>query len=138
MDIRLMICLDTPFLIDLWRNKGAQDHPTVVLLNRLRGETFAVPSHAVGEFLEGAACVSEERFRDAIRFVRLFGIGAVGLETAEHYARVVSDLRSRSLLSSTSKPDMWIAAWAVEHGSALATRNQKQFKNVPGLRLLAY
>ncbi len=133
-----MICLDTTFLIDLWRNKGAQDHPTVVLLNRFKGEMFAVPCHAAGEFLEGAACVSQERFREAIRFLRLFEIGAVGFETAEHYARIVSDLRNRSLLNSTSKPDMWIAAWAVEHGSALVTRNQKHFNNVTGLRLLAY
>jgi len=133
-----MICLDTTFLVDLWRNKGAEDHPTVAILNRHRGETFAVPCHAAGEFLEGAACVSEERLRDGVRFIRLFEIGAAGLETAEHYARIVSDLRSRSLLAGTSKADMWIAAWAVEHGSALATRNQKHFKNVAGLRLLVY
>jgi len=133
-----VICLDTTFLIDLWRNRDSYDHPAVALLEKYRSETFAVPSHAAGEFLEGAAIISESRFLEAIGFLRLFKIGAIELETAELYARVVSTLRRRSLLHGASKPDMWIAAWALEHGAALVTRNERHFKNVPGLRLIPY
>ncbi len=133
-----MICVDTTFLIDLWRHRHLQDHPAVALLRSSAGETFAAPAHGAGEFLEGAACVSEERFQEALIFLSLFEVGTVGLETAKRYAAVVSHLRERSLLQGTSKPDLWIAAWALEHGARLATRNRKHFEDVPELHLISY
>lgn len=133
-----MICVDTTFLIDLWRHRHVQDHPTVALLRNAAGETFAVPAHAAGEFLEGAACISQERFQEALVFLAPFNIGTMSLETAKRYASAVSDLRGRSLLQGASKPDLWIAAWALEHGARLATRNRKHFENVPELHLIAY
>lgn len=133
-----MICVDTTFLIDLWRNRDKHDHPTVLLLGRHPGEAFAVPSHAAGEFLEGAACISEARLQEALTFLHLFEFGSSGLETAEHYARIVAELRQQSALSGVSKPDMWIAAWAREHGAALATRNRKHFDRIAGLRIVDY
>jgi predicted nucleic acid-binding protein len=133
-----VICLDTTFLIDLWRNAGNSDHPAVIVLNKHKGEMFAVPSHAAGEFLEGAANISEERYQESVRFLRLFQIGILGFETAKKYARIVSMLRAKSLLHGISKPDMWIAAWALEHGSILITRNQKYFREVPDLKLYDY
>ena len=133
-----MICLDTNFLVDLWRNRGVPDHPAAALLRRLAGETVAVPVHAAGEFLEGAAIVSEDRLADAVRFLRLFEMGIVGLETAQQYARIVAHLRRHSLLAGLSKPDVWIAAWAREHAAGLATRNTRHFQRIPELRLIAY
>jgi predicted nucleic acid-binding protein len=133
-----MICVDTTFLIDLWRNRHVKDHGAVLLLQRCAGETIAVPSHAAGEFLEGAACISEDRLQEALRFLGLFEIGSIGLETAQNYARIVAELRGKSALSGASKPDMWIAAWAREHGVPLATRNARHFEHVPRLRLIGY
>jgi predicted nucleic acid-binding protein len=97
-----------------------------------------VPSHGAGEFLEGAACVSEERFQEALVCLALFDVGAVSLETAKRYAGIVSDLRRRSLLEGASKPDLWIAEWALEHGARLVTRNRKRFEKVQGLTLISY
>ena len=133
-----VISVDTTFLIDLWRNKDDRGHAAVKLLVRHEAETFVVPAHAAGEFLEGGASVSEKRFRDAIRFLQMFSIAAVGAETARHYAIIVSHLRKKNLLQGSSKTDMWIAASALEHGSALATRNKKHFKHVPNLVLIDY
>jgi predicted nucleic acid-binding protein len=133
-----MISVDTTFLIDLWRNKDDAGHPAVGYLEEHEGETFLVPAHAAGEFLEGAAGVSDRRFRESLRFLDLFGIAAVGLETARRYAGIVSALRSRSLLHGASKADLWIAASALEHGAALLTRNTKHFARVPDLRVLTY
>lgn len=133
-----MICLDTTFLIDLWRNRQMPDHPAVVLLAGAGAETMAVAAHAAGEFLEGAAWISGERLRDALAFLGLFRVLPAGLETAAHYARIVADLRGRDMLRGLSKPDMWIAASAVEYGAALATRNGKHFESVPDLRVIAY
>lgn len=133
-----MICVDTTFLIDLWRHRDVPDHPAVTLIRDAAGETFAAPAHAAGEFLEGAACVSEERLQEALVFLALFHAGTVGIETAKRYAGIVSDLRARSRLQGASKPDLWIAAWALEHGAPLATRNRRHFEAVTDLRLIAY
>jgi predicted nucleic acid-binding protein len=133
-----MICVDTTFMVDLWRSGGQEDSGCVKLLQHLRGETFCAPAHAAGEFLEGGAAVSAERFNESLAFLRLFSVGQVGLETAEHYARAVADLRARNLLGGMSKPDLWIAAWALEHGCPLATRNMKHFQSVRHLELLSY
>ncbi len=133
-----MICVDTTFLVDLWRSAGREDAGCVRLLHTAGGDTFTVPAHAAGEFLEGGASVSPARFNESLQFLRLFAVGQVGAETAEHYARVVADLRARRLLSGQSKPDLWIAAWALEHGCPLATRNTKHFKPVKRLELIGY
>jgi tRNA(fMet)-specific endonuclease VapC len=133
-----MICLDTTFLIDLWRKKAPTNEVVCGILRRYSGETFAVPTPAVGEFLEGAASISEERFREAVVFLRLFQHGAMTFETAEWYARIVADLRRRDVLAGRSKADLWIAAWAIEHGATLATRNARDFDAISGLQLLAY
>lgn len=133
-----MICLDTTFLVDLWRQKNRPTSGARSLLGNHPGEDFAVSSHAAGEFLEGGAAVSRERFSESLQFLRLFRIGETGLETALRYAEIVAHLRRRSTLTGHSKPDLWIAAWAVQHNAPLATRNTKHFENVPDLKLLTY
>jgi len=133
-----VICLDTTFLIDLWRGKDRSDDPTRGFMQLYGGEHFIVPAHAVGEFLEGAASVSEVRFEEAIRYLRLFQTVDVSFDTGIVYARIVADLRQRSLLAGLSKVDMWIAAVAIEHGGLLATRNGKHFRQVAGLRVVEY
>lgn len=133
-----MICVDTTFLVDLWRDKDLPDSPSRALLAAHRGEDFAVPAHAAGEFLEGGAAVSSERLEDSLQFLRLFRIGDVDIETAMRYARVVARLRRDSALSGRSKPDLWIAAWAIQHDAPLATRNTRHFGDIPGLELISY
>lgn len=133
-----MICVDTTFLVDLWRSAGLEDAGSVRLLRQHAGEVIAVPAHAAGEFLEGGAAVSERRFAESLEFLRMFALGQIGMETAEHYARTVADLRQRGLLAGMSKPDLWIAAWAIEHGCPLATRNTRHFKSITRIVLLDY
>ncbi|HVR30264.1 MAG TPA: type II toxin-antitoxin system VapC family toxin [Thermoanaerobaculia bacterium] len=133
-----MICVDTTFLVDLWRERDLRSSAARALLGAHAGEEVAVPAHAAGEFLEGGAAVSGQRLDDSLEFLRLFRIGEVGIETALRYARIVAHLRQASELSGRSKPDLWIAAWAVEHSSRLATRNVRHFEGIPGVELLAY
>ncbi|MEZ5330749.1 MAG: type II toxin-antitoxin system VapC family toxin [Thermoanaerobaculia bacterium] len=133
-----MICVDTTFLVDLWRAKDAVRSPARGLLEERAGEDFVVPAHAAGELLEGGAAISAERLRESLRFLRLFRIGEVGLETALRYARIVAALRHRKALAGRSKPDLWIAAWALQHDAPLATRNAKHFADVAGLSLIEY
>ncbi len=133
-----MICVDTTLLIDLWRDGLRVDSRARSLLDAHRGEEFVVPAHAAGEFLEGGATVSEGRLTESLRFLRLFRIGIVDIEVALRYARLVSHLRSRDELTGRSKPDLWIAAWAVQNAARLATRNTKHFGDIPDLELLTY
>lgn len=133
-----MICVDTTFLVDLWRERDQSSSAARALLRAHAGEEVAVPAHAAGEFLEGGAAISPQRLEDSLAFVRLFRIGAVGIETALHYARLVAHLRQASDLSGRSKPDLWVAAWAAQHAARLATRNPKHFASLPGVELLAY
>lgn len=133
-----MICVDTTFLVDLWREKDVGDSPTRRFLAKHGGEEFALPAHAAGEFLEGGASVSRARLAESLAFLRSFRIGDVGVETALRYARIVAHLRRSKALAGRSKPDLWIAAWAVEHSAPLATRNVKHFQDVPDLQVLGY
>lgn len=133
-----MICVDTTFLVDLWREKDLPSSPSRALLAAHPGEDFTVPAHAAGEFLEGGAAISEERLTESLQFLRLFRLGEVGVETATRYARIVAQLRRSSGLSGRSKPDLWIAAWAVQHAAPLATRNTKHFEGIPDLKLIGY
>ena len=133
-----MICVDTTFLVDLWRGKDQPGSAARALITAHAGEDFAVPAHAAGEFLEGGASISSERLADSLQFLRLFRVGDVGLETAARYARIVARLRADSALRGRSKPDLWIAAWAVQHAAPLATRNPKHFGDIPDLELIGY
>jgi predicted nucleic acid-binding protein len=73
-----------------------------------------------------------------LRFLRLFRVGDVGIETARRYALIVAGMRASSSLAGKSKPDLWIAAWALEHNTLLVTRNVRHFADVPDLSLLRY
>lgn len=112
--------------------------PAKAILASDPGAVFAVPAHAAGEFLEGGAAISPERLAESLAFLRLFRIGDVDLETAYRYAAIVAELRRESALVGRSKPDLWIAAWAVQHAAPLVSRNTKHFKGIQDLELVAY
>jgi len=133
-----MICVDTTYLVDLWRTRDQPDATPKNLLNANPGTEFVVPAHAAGEFLEGGAAVSPERLAESLAFLRLFRVGDVDVETAHRYATIVAGLRRGSDLAGRSKPDLWIAAWAIQHSAPLVTRITKRFKGVPGLELIEY
>jgi predicted nucleic acid-binding protein len=133
-----MICVDTTFLVDLWRTKEQPETGPKDLLNANPGAEFVVPAHAAGEFLEGGAAVSPERLAESLAFLRLFRVGDVDVETAYRYATIVAGLRHGTGLAGRSKPDLWIAAWAIQHACALVTRNTKHFKGIQDLELTDY
>lgn len=85
-----MICLDTTFLVHLWRHQGDREHPVHRVLFDHPTEVFAVPVIAAGEFLEGAAFVSDQRLADGVRFLGMFLIGEASFETSRRYATLTS------------------------------------------------
>lgn len=133
-----MICLDTTFLVHLWRHQGDREHPVHRVLFDHPTEVFAVPVIAAGEFLEGAAFVSDQRLADGVRFLGMFLIGEASFETSHRYATLTAELRGSGQLAGVSQADLWIAAWALQHSAALVTANLRHFEPVEGLRLVPY
>ncbi len=101
-------------------------------------EEFVVPVHAAGGFLECGAAVSPERLEQSRAILKLFRIGLIGCETALQYASLVAQLRRGSALSGRSKSDLWIAAWAIQHGCPLVTGDKIHFRDIPDLELVSY
>jgi predicted nucleic acid-binding protein len=85
-----VICLDTTFLVDLWREKDLPSSPARALLAAYPGEDFAVPAHAAGEFLEGGAAVSRTRLEDSLQYP----------EPRAHRLLTPTSTRSRTMLPS--------------------------------------
>jgi len=133
-----MLCLDTDALIHLWRSQRKPEHPIRRTLAQYPDEILSICIATVGEFLEGACHVSKERYRQSLAFLDKFDIRQLDMETASIYARIVSELRREKRLSGVSKADMWIASSALQHNGKLVTRNERHFKDVPGLTLLSF
>ncbi len=133
-----MICLDTTVLIDEFRAKGNPEAAVNRTLLAHGAEFLIVPVIAAGEFLDGAAMVSESRLRVSMDWLNRRQVVAADVETARHYGRIVADLRRAKLLAGRSQNDMWIAATAIKHGATLLTRNPEDFTGIDGLRVLGY
>ncbi|MDE0838686.1 MAG: type II toxin-antitoxin system VapC family toxin [Kiritimatiellae bacterium] len=133
-----MICIDTTVLIDEFRARGDVHQPVNQALLRHAGETLLIAAVAAGEFLDGAAMVSEIRLQQSLVLMRSRNIVPITLETAEVYGRFVSQLRKEKDLSGRSQNDLWIAATARTSGARLLTRNPADFNRLPGLEVLRY
>lgn len=133
-----MICIDTTVLIDEFRARGDLDAPVNRALLAHGAQTLIVPAITAGEFLDGAAMVSEQRFDESMVILRRRRVVSADLETAQHYGHIVAFLRREKLLVGRSQNDLWIAATARCHGASVLTRNASDFQNIPDLEVLGY
>ena len=133
-----MICIDTTVLIDEFRARGNRDAPVNRALLANGAEILIVPVIAAGEFLDGAAMVSESRFHESLGILRRRRVVSADLETAQHYGRIVAYLRREHNLAGRSQNDLWIAATARCHGARVLTRNATDFEGIPELEVLGY
>ncbi|MCF7733463.1 MAG: type II toxin-antitoxin system VapC family toxin [Akkermansiaceae bacterium] len=133
-----MICIDTTVLIDEFRACGGHDAPVNRALLTYGAEILIVPAIAAGEFLDGAAMVSEQRFHESLGILRHRRVVSADLETAQHYGQIVAFLRREKDLAGRSQNDLWIAATARCHGARVLTRNPSDFERIPNLGVLAY
>lgn len=133
-----MICVDTTALIDEFRARGNPEAPINRVLLAHATETLLVPVVAAGEFLDGAAMVSDERFLQAVAWLQRRRSAGVDFDCARVYGKIVTHLRRGGKLPGRSHNDLWIAAIALHCGAALLTRNAVDFEEITGLRVLAY
>jgi predicted nucleic acid-binding protein len=133
-----VICIDTTVLIDEFRARGDPEAPVNRALLERGAEVLVVPAAAAGEFLDGAAMVSERRFQEALTVLRQRKVVVADLETAAHYAQIAARLRLAKLLAGRSHNDLWIAATARSLGARVLTRNCGDFAGIWGLEVSGY
>ncbi|MCI0413981.1 PIN domain-containing protein [bacterium] len=57
-------------------------------------------------------------------------------DTAEIFGRLASDLDATRKPSTHRTHDVWLAALALQYDMAVVTQNERDFSDIPGLRLI--
>ncbi|MGF1530007.1 MAG: type II toxin-antitoxin system VapC family toxin [Puniceicoccaceae bacterium] len=125
---------DTSFLVGLWQKQDwalrfASLHSRKVL---------GIPWVVLGEFWHGAQRAGHD-FTEVEQFL------ALGLPLTDagpvfsRYAEICADLQNRAqeTYRQIGQNDLWIAATAAAHNSPLVTRNERHFRAIQGVELLA-
>ncbi|MHB8586710.1 MAG: type II toxin-antitoxin system VapC family toxin [Thermoplasmatota archaeon] len=121
-----MIVLDTDILID--HARGVKEATTRIRAFLDREETLATTTINVMEFLRG-----EPPTRTAATIFDSLRVLPFDMESARRAGSILA------ALDRAGKPigelDACVAAISLEHGAALATRNNDEFRRVPTLQL---
>jgi tRNA(fMet)-specific endonuclease VapC len=128
------ILIDTDLLVDVERGAGAPE------VERLLGEEDrAISVITVSELLHGVHRARGARRARRRAFVEHLLAGMQAIPVTEPVARVHADVWAQLAEQGhvIGAHDLWIAATALSHGLAVATRNAGDFERVPGLRVLA-
>lgn len=123
----LVVC-DTNVLIKLFRN----DSSTIVQLKAIEANRLAISTITKAELLLGANKKNLNRTREVLDDFHLLPLNA---EASLLFDKLVE--QNATSWDSKIIPDLLIAATAMAHGASLYTLNQKDFKNIDGLKLYA-
>jgi predicted nucleic acid-binding protein len=128
------VLIDTGLLVDLVR--GVAD-PEVD--GAIGEEDRAISVITVSELLHGVHRAEGAQRARRSAFVEYLLAGMRALEITEQITRVHADIWAQLALRGEviGAHDLWIAATALAHGMGLATGNTREFKRIPGLRLIA-
>lgn len=107
----------------------------IELLTTLSQDGLAISLITFGEIFEGIYFGrdperAERGFRDFIRGVTVLPLSR---PIMQRFARIRGELRRSGKI--IGDPDILIAATAMHHGQTLLTRNEADFKRVPGLTM---
>ena len=134
-----MTHLDTSFLVDLLRegSRGGEGRAHA-LLDRLPDQELGVSVHAACELYAGAELsldpVQERERVGAL--LRALQVVYPSDRFASRYGGLLAELRRRGETVSTM--DLLIGTAALVDGSALVTRNARDFERLPGLDVITY
>ena len=128
----MAVLIDTDLLIDLERGDSAIE-------GVLGEEERAISVITVSELLHGVLRASGATRARRHAFVEHLLAGIQAIPITEPVARIHADIWSG--LADRGEPigahDLWIAATAITHGLAIATRNKTHFDRIPGLRVIS-
>jgi tRNA(fMet)-specific endonuclease VapC len=128
------VLIDTGLLVDLERGVA---NPEVD--GAIGEEDRAISVITVSELLHGVHRADGAQRARRSAFVEHLLAGMRALEINEQIARVHADIWAQLATRGEviGAHDLWIAATALAHGMGLATGNTREFKRIPGLRLIA-
>jgi tRNA(fMet)-specific endonuclease VapC len=127
------VLIDTGLLVDLERGVA---NPEVD--GAIGEEDRAISVITVSELLHGVHRAEGAQRARRRAFVEHLLAGMRALEITEPIARVHADIWAQLAARGEviGAHDLWIAATALAHGMGLATGNTREFKRIPGLRLI--
>lgn len=128
------LILETTFLIDLERElHRGEPGPVQMFLEEHARAPLLITFTIAGEL---AAGMSVDRRQPWETLVAPFRVLPCTDDVCWEYGQLYSYLQTNGLLVGTN--DLWIAATAVVFGKAVVTRNERYFRRVPRLDVLAY
>jgi predicted nucleic acid-binding protein len=128
------VILDTTVLVDLQREIRRDDPgEATALLERFADEEVAIAFVTSMEFAEGF----EDRQReDCDRFLAAFPVLWPDIDVSWEASRIARRLAAEG--RAIGDHDAWIAALAIRHQRAVATRNVEHFSRVSGIAVESY
>jgi len=130
----MALVADTTVLIDLWRYKKKPARLRD-LEAKVGMESIAIPWITEAEFGRGAYHQNSS-WEDLEGFLEAFSRIALDRATMKTYCELWSRMARQG--SSTSYPDLWIGASAVNFRAPVLTRNPGHFEKIPGLEVVSY
>ena len=126
--------LETTFLVDLDREiSQGIDGAAQQFLERRADERLYITSTVAGELAAGPR-VEDRGNWEAL--VSPFRILEINRDVCWEYGKAYRYLRENGLLIGAN--DLWIAATGIAYRTAVVTRNERHYRRVPGLSVLAY
>ena len=127
----MAVLIATDLLIDLEKGNDAVE-------SLLGEEERAISVITASELLHGVLRAQGSTRARRQAFVEHLLAGLQAIPITEPVARIHADIWSG--LTDRGEPigahDLWIAATAIAHGLAIATRNHTHFDRIPGLRVI--
>ena len=130
-----MVCLETSFLVDLFRAHPPAIHAKETL--EKSGEPITIASVTVVELLSNAFRNKKKKEQEYILSL-IDEIETLPLDApaAVRAAQIDADLAVRG--ESIDFEDVLIAATALQNGEAVLTANRQHFERIPGLAVRSY
>jgi predicted nucleic acid-binding protein len=128
------LILETTFLVDLEREAAAgSEGPAQRFLMDRSAEPVFLTFTILGELAAGLAPEDRAGWE---QLVAPFPVLPFTSEVAWEYGKAYRHLQRNGLLIGAN--DLWIAATAIAFDTTLVTRNARDYRRVPALRLLGY
>lgn len=122
---------DTDWVVEYLKGRA----PAVTLLTGLAQDGLAISVITYGEVYEGIHYGRDPKAHEVVfrRFLKGVTVLPVTRSIAHRFAVIRGHLRAGGEL--IPQPDLLIAATALHHSLALATRNVRDFQRIPDLEL---
>jgi predicted nucleic acid-binding protein len=127
--------LDSSFIVDFLDSDRAHHEAAVRWMRDRSGGELATPAVCAFEILRWTARAGEDRFDDAVGFLRTLTVLEFGLDGAVAAGNLDGRLHAKG--TPLGARDTLVATPAVEHGYTLVTRD-RDFESVPGLEVTFY